>query len=702
MSEPLIDYSNVAGIFRGFTERGLEFHADLTLPYQSNMNRRPLHGQFLLIELEGRNEAVLGRITSLRSEGLLISDRGEEYLYRYAREGEPPPEDLRQKFLKYRVNIRVLGVLRRAGEEVVFTPSQRRIPHVGSSVVFPSPAVLQEIAGHGKEGASLGHLAMGEFVWCGNSCETYEPKTIVPMSPEVQVPFSVQSLISRRTFVFARAGYGKSNLVKLLFSELYRRTPTVMRRGGKEVPVGTVIFDRDGEYFWPDHRGRPGLCDVEHLQDKLVVFTNRKAPSQFYEAFTAGGVRLDIRRLPASVVVGLALSAERQDQQNVRKLKALNKDKWRQAVDMVYEHGYQASLDALKSLLGIEASQGDAEVVAALSNLNTIVRMLHDPSNRLLDLLREALKRGKLVVIDLSMLGGEAALVFSALTLQHIFDYNQEHFTRQEADTIPTIAVLEEAQSVLGHGSSQGESAYVAWVKEGRKYDLGAVLITQQPGSINDELLSQGDNWFVFHLLSAADLKAVQRANAHFSDDLLSSILNEPIPGQCVFWSGVGGRAYPLPVRVRSFEAEYVMRDKEGDLPPPATAVGELRQALEGRAEGATEPPDTSPPTESGDYLAQSEEQAIRDFLSDPELHQTFRLYNKGDRGVLWGKLVGLMKKHLDSSLEDQINVFIKRALDEAFGEGNWEQKKVSRRDGQPTTAIQANEESLRRFLEGT
>jgi len=702
MSEPLVDQQRVVGIFRGFTEKGLEFHADLTLPYQSDMNRRPLHGQFLLIELDGPDEAVLGRITSLRSEGLLISDRGEEYLYRHAREGETPPEDMRQKFLKYRVNIRVLGVMRQHEGKVTFTPSQRRIPHVGSKVVFPSPAVLRKIAGHGEEGAPLGHLAMGEFIWCGDKCGTYQDD-IVPLDPEIQVPFSVQSLISRRSFVFARAGYGKSNLVKLLFAELYKETPTVERRGGASTPVGTLIFDRDGEYFWPDHKGRPGLCDVEHLEDKLVVFTNRKAPSRFYEAFTAGEVRLDIRRLPASVVVGMALSAERQDQQNVRKLKVLGQGKWREVVDLVYKNGYQTDLGELKELLGIDQNQGDAEANAALSNLNTIIRMLHDPNSRLLDLLREALKRGKLVVVDLSMLGGEAALVFSALILQHIFDYNQERFTRPEGDTIPTIAVLEEAQSVLGHGASQGESAYVSWVKEGRKYDLGAVLITQQPGSINDELLSQGDNWFIFHLLSAGDLKAVQRANAHFSDDLLSSILNEPIPGQCVFWSGVSGRAYPLPVRVRSFEAEYAMRDEKGDLDSAKTAVKKLRQALEGSPESGDSPADstgTSPQDQEEDYLAREEEKAIQKFLADPEVRETFRKYNDGERGVLWGKLFGIMKKHLPESLHDRINPLIKQALNQAFGEGGWSQKRVPKRDrSSDTTAVQADPDALRKFL---
>ncbi len=99
------------------------------------------------------------------------------------------------------------------------------------------------------------------------------------LSPEVLVRFPVSSLVARRSLIFARAGFGKSNLNKLLFSELYRDTPTVEKRGGRKARVGTVLFDPDGEYFWPDDKGRPGLCDVPHLQDKLVVFTSRKAPS---------------------------------------------------------------------------------------------------------------------------------------------------------------------------------------------------------------------------------------------------------------------------------------------------------------------------------------------------------------------------------------------------------------------------------------
>jgi uncharacterized protein len=103
------------------------------------------------------------------------------------------------------------------------------------------------------------------------------------------VRFPIKHLVSRRTFVFARAGYGKSNLNKLLFSTLYSSECTVTKRN-KEVPVGTIIFDPDGEYFWPDDRGNPGLCDVATLKDRIVVFASREAPSDFYGSFVAGGI----------------------------------------------------------------------------------------------------------------------------------------------------------------------------------------------------------------------------------------------------------------------------------------------------------------------------------------------------------------------------------------------------------------------------
>ncbi|GMW05349.1 MAG: hypothetical protein AMXMBFR8_01460 [Nevskiales bacterium] len=673
----LFPRDQVVGVFRGFQQGGLEFHADLVLPYRNDFQNIPMHGQFLLVQLETPDEAVLGRIASFSSEGKLSFGSGEEFNIRAVREERPIPEDLREQYLKYRVNIRVLGVLRKNGEKLTFVPSHRRLPHVGSKVAFPASEVLREIAGHNIDGAEIGHLAFGEYIYAGGNTQFEAQEWMQLVHPEVSVRFPVDSLVSRRSFVFARAGFGKSNLNKLLFAKLYETTPCVVKRAGRQVPVGTVIFDPDGEYFWPDDKGRPGLCDVPALEDKLVVFTERRNPSPFYQSFVAGGIRLDIRRLRPGDVIAIALGPERQEQQNVRKLRGLSQERWESLVNLIDTNGNATPLEDVCQLLDLDPQRQEAEALAARANMTAIVRMLHDKSSQLMDLLLHALSEGKLCVIDVSQMRGGQSLVLSGLILRRIFDRNQKEFTAADPRTIPTIAVVEEAQSVLNEAASTSEP-YTAWVKEGRKYDLGALLITQQPGSIPVEILSQGDNWFIFHLLSAADLTALKKANAHFSEDLLSSLLNEPIPGQGVFWSSVGGKPYPVSLRTQSFERMFALRDPQYNHAKGNTYARTLRSTFtDAPAPPAIAPIATSSPEEAEprvDVKAVIEDRAIEALRNNSAAMAKLASTD----GLAWGALKAFLLDSLPEELDDRDTVayhLVSKALDRLFGPQNqaWE-----------------------------
>ncbi len=661
----LFNKSDVIGVFRGFREGGLEFHADVVLPYQNQFQRIPMHGQFLLVQLETPDEAVLGRITALTSQGRLSSGSGEEFNIRAVEEDRPIPEDLREQYLRYAVNIRVLGLVRREDNIIRFVPSQRRLPHVGSKVAFPSWEALQQISGHNNEGAPIGMFALGEYVYAKDSVyadQLIDDKRLQVIDPAIEVKFPIEALVSRRSFIFARAGFGKSNLNKLLFSLLYKDgTPTVTKRGHIEMPVGTIIFDPDGEYFWPDDRGRPGLADVPGMEDKLVVFTQRKSPSQFYQSFVAGGIRLDLRRLRPSDVVAIALSPDRQDQQNVRKLRALSQQRWEELVNLIHRYGNQAPLEEVYRALDLERAQ-EAEALAARANMTQIVGMLHDPSSQLMDLLFQSLQQGKLCVVDVSQMRSGQALILSGIILRKIFDHNQEKFTEATVSTIPTIAVVEEAQAVLNERASAADP-YIAWVKEGRKYDLGALLITQQPGSIPMEILSQGDNWFVFHLLSGTDLNNIRNANAHFSNDILSALLNEPIPGHGIFWSSSNDSPYPIPIRVLSFEAMFELVDPDYNGTPANTfasvirsrfqqeisAVEAAHRVVEKRSDDDDDDDDVGT-TDEIDVLETYAEKAIRELSDDAELMRRIR----SDVGVAWGSLNAFVKERFPESFLDR------------------------------------------------
>jgi len=691
----LFAQEHIVGVFRGFSESGMEFHADLVMPYRDDFQSSPMHGQFVVVQLEHDREAVFGRITTIAAQGRLVSPIGEDYAVRAVRDQRAIPEELRDQYLKYKVNIRVLGVLRQEGDKLLFVPSHRRLPHVGAPVAFLAPEVLAEVANANDadpDTAAIGYLAFGEFVYCAGDAGADIESWVVVKSPAIMPKFQINKLVSRRSFVFARAGFGKSNLVKLLFSALYSTPsgPTVPRRDGDRAPVGTVIFDPDGEYFWPDPRGNPGLCDVEKLTQRLVVFTNRAAPSPTYGSFVVGGIKLDIRQLPAARVLGIALSPERQDQQNVAKLKGLDSRKWAALVDLVYKSSageLYANPSEFRSILGLQQGQ-DAEQNAAISNMVRVVRDLHDPSSQLLRALKKALSEGKLCVVDISQMRGPQGLKLAGIVLSDIFEHNQAQFTEKTPRTIPTIAVIEEAQSVLGGSNQRDDGPFVSWVKEGRKYDLGALMITQQPGSIPDELLSQGDNFFVFHLLSQVDLLSLKRANAHFSDDLLAALLNEPLVGHGIFWSSAPGtdqhaRPYPLSVRVLNFSKAHLRRDPKYDGQRLDNIyAAKMRTSFTLAAEKAAEAIGSEPPTEAGawdegddratDALVIDVEKSFRKAaIQGLRAESSFWERARSKEGIKWGQVQSLLSRHAPAVVPDKFEWarhLVKEALDETLG----------------------------------
>lgn len=566
--------TELMGTFKGFNEKGLEFAAEIVAPYRASMLDRPQLGQFLLVELGSTEEAALGRITRFVPTGLLATPEGEDYVNTMQRRKQSVPEDLKEQRLKYRVQVKLLGAVKVVEGEIMYVPSQRRLPHLGARVALPSPAVLSAICRLSQGSTELGDFVLGEFVYSGAAAVQRDP-TFRSMDPKLTVTFDIRNLVARRSVIFARAGYGKSNLMKFLVSELYRQQP----RTGAGRPVGTLIFDPNGEYFWPDVvETRPGLCDVPHLHDRLVLFTNKTAPSPYYSTWKVGQVKLDIRQLRARDVIGVAVSQERQTHQNVLKLKGLSDTDWRALVDLIDAQGLQASDQQVGQLLGYTPNQIQgslAEIAAARSNMSAVVRLLHDAHSRLLAGTIEALTRGCVVVIDLSLLSSGAGNVLAGLLLRRLFSHNQENFTGGQP-IIPTIAVIEEAQSVLGRNLDD-TSPYVEWVKEGRKYELGAILITQQPGSMAPEIMSQADNWFCFHLLSEGDAGTLGKYNSHYSDDILSHLIGEPIPGNCYMWSAPR-QPFVLPVRVRSFEEAYYGNIRRGQT--EARLDGTTAQAI--------------------------------------------------------------------------------------------------------------------------
>src|SRR5947209_19950575 len=103
----------VIGVFKGFIESGLEFKADLVVPYQSEFT--PLLGSFLVVE-ESKQRYLLGRITRFHPVGLMAGAEAEDYLDPMTKRGRSVPEDPKEANGRYNVNHKLLSGLKLEGK----------------------------------------------------------------------------------------------------------------------------------------------------------------------------------------------------------------------------------------------------------------------------------------------------------------------------------------------------------------------------------------------------------------------------------------------------------------------------------------------------------------------------------------------------------------------------------------------------------
>ena len=208
-------YANTpaVGLLKGFSPLPHQLEVDVVVPHQEG--GLPGFGEFLLVELSA-TEALVGRVSRYHAAGQLATDRGDAYLGDLAKTEEAVPAPLMRQMLRYNLKMQLLGHLQtqpRAGK-FKFSVGERAFATLGGKVRIPSETALAFLCNVGLEddqtAAPLGHLVYGQR----------ELK-------DVPVRFSVGRLKGKRSFVFARAGYGKSNLIKYLVSQLYSSPPDV-------------------------------------------------------------------------------------------------------------------------------------------------------------------------------------------------------------------------------------------------------------------------------------------------------------------------------------------------------------------------------------------------------------------------------------------------------------------------------------------
>ncbi|NTV66430.1 MAG: ATP-binding protein [Chlorobaculum sp.] len=165
-------------------------------------------------------------------------------------------------------------------------------------------------------------------------------------------------------------------------------------------------------------------------------------------------------------------------------------------------------------------------------------------------------------IIDISGLPNEVAGPLAAMLARLLFQY-KVYQTTEERKRDPVVLVCEEAHRYV---PDRGEAEYAAAqtairriAREGRKYGIGLMLVSQRPADVESTVISQCGTWLVLRLTNAADQQHVSR----FLPDGLSG-MTKALPNlsqqEAIF---VGeGAAMPARVRIRDLSDDQLPKSE--------------------------------------------------------------------------------------------------------------------------------------------
>lgn len=164
------------------------------------------------------------------------------------------------------------------------------------------------------------------------------------------------------------------------------------------------------------------------------------------------------------------------------------------------------------------------------------------------------LNKANISIIDLSGVPFEVLSITVSLISRIIFDFcfyfSKLKHEKNEVNDVPFMIVCEEAHNYVpkngnaDYASSRKSIERIA--KEGRKYGISLMVVSQRPSEVSDTIFAQCNNFIALRLTNTADqlyIKNLLPNNTNAIADVLPTLQ----PGQCL----IVGDASPIPAIVQ-------------------------------------------------------------------------------------------------------------------------------------------------------
>ncbi len=344
--------------------------------------------------------------------------------------------------------------------------------------------------------------------------------------PEVEVRLNVNELVRRHVAILAITGGGKGNTVAVLATRMLNLNGAI------------VIVDPHEEY----------AILKEQYPGKVVVFTPRGNPDKGYyklsfklSKFTSDEIA-DIIGIPKNATNQRALLStainEKLKDRNDWGFDDLETALEKVGVDKNYKNSLLGVLNRLKVFLEKDIFSKTDETP------------LHSEAGP------SIIKPGQITVLSLSGLPLQIQQSAVAQVFQRIYEAGirwRRHLTG-EALPCPVFCVIEEAHNFIPAQKGTKSSSIIKRIAaEGRKFGVGLCLVSQRPGKLDSDALSQCNTQIILRIVNPNDQNQIRSSAEAISEELLADLpsLN---PGEAII---IGpSTLLPAHVKIDKFEGE--------------------------------------------------------------------------------------------------------------------------------------------------
>lgn len=315
---------------------------------------------------------------------------------------------------------------------------------------------------------------------------------------DIRIHLDINKLLTKHICILAKSGSGKSYLVGVLLEELLE----------KNVPI--IVIDPHGEYntlklpndnkMDTEKLEKAGLKTIGYLK-KIIEF------SPDIETNTdSRALRLDVTNLTPNELIKMLPG------------KLTSMQLGTLYASLSYINSSKIDLNELLMALELQESNAKWTLINIIEYLQKLNLFSETPTK-----INEIAQSGKLSIINLRGVQQDIQEVIVYKLLNDLF------LQRKKGNIPPFFLVIEEAHNYIperNFGESKSSGVIRQIFSEGRKFGLGACLVSQRPSRVDKSAISQCSTQIILKTTNPNDVRAIASSVEGITQETENEITN--------------------------------------------------------------------------------------------------------------------------------------------------------------------------------